>query len=175
MFPGRFHMGFGHGVERAEVRGHILARRTIAPRRPQHETTIPVGERDREPVDLGLRHELDPVLGYEGLGRRAPKEITHPGEEVADILFFERVLERQHRPGMRDLGKPGGRGGADPARRAVGADKLRKAGFDLGVAAAPRIVISIGNLGRRVGVIEVVVTLDFFRQGGELGPCLVFG
>ena len=76
---------------------------------------------------------------------------------------------------MGDLGEAGGGGGADPARWAVGADKLRETGFDLGVAAAQRVVIGIGNLGCRVGVIEVVVTLDFFRQGGELGPCLVFG
>ena len=76
---------------------------------------------------------------------------------------------------MRDLGEAGGGGGADPPRRAVGANQLRKAGLDIGVAAAQRVVIGIGNLGRRVGVVETVVVLDLLRQRGQLGAGLVFG
>ena len=166
---------FRHGVQRAKVRGHILAGGAIAAGCPQHETAGPVGERDRQPVDLGLCHDLDLVFGNQRFGRRAPEEIADPGEEVAHILFFERVLQRQHRPGMGDLGEPGGRGGADPACRAVGSDQLGKPGLDVTVAAAQRVVIGIGNLGRRIGVIKPVVVFDLLRQRGELGPGLVIG
>ena len=48
-------------------------------------------------------------------------------KEIAHVLIVERVVERQHRDRMRDLGEGGRRRGTNPARRAVGADQLDRA------------------------------------------------
>ena len=76
---------------------------------------------------------------------------------------------------MRDLGKAGGRRGADPARRAVGADQLGKARLDRGVAAAQLVIIGIGDLRRGFGVIEPVVMANLRGQRGQLGAGLLLG
>ena len=98
------------------------------------------------------------------------KKLRTPAKKSRTSCFFEGVLQRQHRPRVGDLGKAGGGRGADPARRAVGADQLREAGLDRGVAAAQRIVFGVGDLGRRIGVIEPVVMRDLLGQRARARP-----
>jgi hypothetical protein len=50
------------------------------------------------------------------------------------VIGVERVLQRQHRPGMGDLVESGRRGGTDPVRWAVLAHQIGKAGLDFLVA-----------------------------------------
>jgi len=150
-----------HGVERAKVRRDIFAGCAITARCPENEAAVLVGERNRKPIDLGLGHDLDSVLADQLFGGSAAKEIAHAREKVADIGLFECVFQRQHRPRMGDLGKARGRGGSDPASRAVGADQLRKARLDLAVASAQRVVIGIGDLRCGVRVVKPIVMRDF--------------
>src|SRR5271166_857343 len=76
---------------------------------------------------------------------------------------------------MGHLGKTGGRCGADAARRAVGADQLGKVPFDRRVALAQRVIIGVGDLGCRLGVVEPVVPLDLLGKPGELVAGLLYG
>ena len=134
-----------------------------------------IAQAERKPVDLGLGHDLDRVLGDQVPVRRPAEEIADAGKKIPHIGFLEGVFERQHRPRMGDFGEAGGRRGPDPPRRAVGAYQLGKMNFDLGIAAAQCVVIGIGNLRRGFGVVEPIVPADLLGQRGQLVAGLFLG
>ena len=76
---------------------------------------------------------------------------------------------------MGDLGKAGGRRRADPARRAVGADQLRKARLDRIVAPAQLVIGGVADLGRILGVIQLVVMRDLGGEAGQFALRLLLG
>ena len=170
----RWHAGQG-----TDVRGDILPGDAVAARGGLHQAAIFVAKPERKSIDLGFGHDLDRILGDESTVGRTAEEIADAGEEIAHIGFLERVFERQHRPGMGDLGKAGGRRRPDPVLRAVAADQCWKAGLDRGVALPQCVVIGIGNFRGGVGIIEPVVPPDLLGQRRQLGPrlglCQVLG
>ena len=99
------------------------------------------------------------------------KKLRTPAKEIADVL--RRRTRCRATASAADgvtLAKPGGRRGADPARRAVGADQLREARLDRVVAPAQRVVIGVGDLGRVLGVVEPVVMRDRLGQRARARP-----
>ena len=66
---------------------------------------------------------------------------------------------------MHDLGEFLGRLGAHPVRLGLsGRTSSGKARFDLGVAAAQRVIIRVGNGGRVFAVIAAVMFGDLARE-----------
>src|SRR5215472_1533021 len=59
--------------------------------------------------------------------------------------------------------------GADPSRRAVGANEIGKARLDRLVALTQRVIIGVGNLRRVFLMIELVVMCDLGGERLELG------
>src|SRR4029079_16863131 len=111
----------GDGLDRAEGLGDVLAGAAVAAGRATGETAAFVGERDREPVELGLRHVADRAR-YQLLDARAPRE---------QLVARERVVEREHRLAVlprreRDRG-PASR----TLRRRIGGDELGVLRFEL--------------------------------------------
>src|SRR5271166_159883 len=68
---------------------------------------------------------------------------------------------------MRDLGEACGWGRADLPRRAVATDQFRKARLERSIALTQRVVLGMGNVRRRIGVIKPVVTSDFVGEFGQ--------
>ena len=68
---------------------------------------------------------------------------------------------------MGDLGKPGGRCGADPARRAVGPDQLGEARLDRRIAPAQLVISGIG------GAVAAAVGERLQRLGARLQVLVV--
>ena len=91
-------------LDRAQVRGDVLAGDTVAAGCTDGELALFVSERDREPVELGLRDETH-LLGHELFDARSPRE---------QLAARERVVERKHRHAVGDranvdTGRPPGR------------------------------------------------------------------
>ena len=108
----------------------------------RHQPPVLVAQRHGKPVDLRLGGEGDRIV------RQAAEEAIDAATKSRTSSSRERVVERQHRPRMADRRESRRRRGADPARRAVVADEIRKARLDRGVAALQRVIIGIGNLRR---------------------------
>ena len=153
----------GHVAHRPEVAGDVLAHGAVAPRRAENESAVLVAQRNRQPVDLGLRHDLHRLVGVKA------EETAHAGIEVHDVFGVERVAERKHGRGVGDLRETGGGRGADPARRAVVAHQVGETGLYRVVAAAQRVVFRVRHLGSVAPVIALVVVGDLVRQPLELG------
>ena len=96
------------------------------------------------------------------------EEAAHARDEIGDVFVGEGIVERQHRHFVNDFGEFRRRLRADAMRRAVGPHQQRKARFDLGVAAAQRVVVGIGNLRRVFLIIAPVVLGDFVGEPVEL-------
>ena len=107
----------GHGRDRAQVLGDVLAGDAVAARRADREPAVLVLQRDREAVELGLGDEAD-RLGDQPLDARAPRE---------QLLARERVVERQHRHAVHDRRERRRRPAARALRRRVGRDERRDA------------------------------------------------
>ena len=105
----------GHRLHGAEIGGDILAFGAVAAGRSAHETSVFVGQIDRQAVDLRLGDETD-------RSGRAEKTMR-ACHEIGKIRDVERVVERQHRHAMPQFGETAIRRAADPVRRRIGADQ----------------------------------------------------
>ena len=144
----------GQVADRQRVRRHVLARRAVAAGRRLHEPAVFVTDRQRQAVDLGFGRK-----GQRGVDGNV-QERPHPGHEVGDVLGGERILERHHADGMRDLAKRLGRGGADLAGGGIGAGEMGELGFEHGQFTLEGVVIGIVDRGRVGAVIVGVGLLD---------------
>ena len=148
-----------HGTQ---VGGHILAGLAVAPGGAEDKPAPVVMHCRREAVDLGLaveHHRLVP-----GQIEEAPD----PALELGEVIVIEGVAEREHGPGVADLGEARGWRRAHTVARAVGALEVGEARFDGLVAAPQRVVFGIAQLRRGAGVVELVVAPDFLRQTRQL-------
>src|SRR5208282_4803641 len=75
---------------------------------------------------------------------------------------------------MDDLGEARGRGGADAVTRAVGPHESGEALLDRRIAAHELVVSRIGDFGRRLLIVELVVMRDLLREMLELALRLAF-
>ena len=86
----------GNVVERTDIRGHILALKSVAARRCVDEAAALIAQRAGEAVDFRLRGE-DEIRRVSKLEKAA-----HPRGEVDDLFVREDVAEREHRHGVTD-------------------------------------------------------------------------
>ena len=149
-------------AQRAQVLGHVLASLTVAPRGSEDELARVVVDCCREAVDLGLAVEHDRLVLVE------IEEAPDSAFELGEIVVIKRVAEREHGPGVADLGKGRRRRCAHALAGAVSAFQVGKARLDGLVAPPQRVVPCIAQLGRGVGVVELVMALDLRRQTLQL-------
>ena len=156
-----------HIFERTDVGGDVLALGAITASRRGDELAALVAQRHRKTVDLRLGGEVDLVVVE-------LQEAHDAADEVADVLFGKRVVERQHRNGMPNFLEATRRCRADFLGRRLRADEIRKALFDRVEALAQRVVLGVGHGGRVVLIVALVVPLDLERQSHvlDLGLCL---
>ncbi len=144
--------------DRADVRGNVLAHRPVAARRRQDQLSALVADGAGQPVDLRLgRHR------HEGIGGKV-QEAPHTGREIRDLILGEGIFQAEHRPRMRDLCERGSRSGAEPLRRGVRPNQLRKAFLQFAVLADQRIIVRVADLRRVPVVIQFVVARDLLRE-----------
>ena len=126
----------------AQIGRDVLAFGAVAARRAAHEAAMFVGEVDRQPVDLRFGDERERRI------RREAHEAARTSAEFGEFLGVHRVVEREHRHAVADLGEAALRRVADAVGGRVRTNQLRKTRLDRGVAQAQRIVIRVGNLRR---------------------------
>ncbi len=124
-----------------------------------------VEERDRQPVYLRLGGDRD---RQRRVVAQLLDEIAHAGKEAAHVFVVEGVLERQHRAQMPNLAEAGGRRRPDMTRRAVGAHESGEARLDRAIALDQRVVIGIGDFGRVLLVVALVVVRDQLGEPRQL-------
>ncbi len=69
--------------------GDVLALDAVATRGGAHQEAVLVRQRDRQPVDLGLGHDLD---RDRRIVAQPLDEVAHAGEEIPHVIVVERVL-----------------------------------------------------------------------------------
>src|SRR4029079_3020106 len=106
-----------------------------------------VHQRDREPVDLRLGHELVGLLPDQ------PAEALGPRLELGVVSG---VRERQHRLEMLHLGESAPRDDADPLRGRVGRDEARVVGLERAQLAHEVVVLPVRERRLVEDVVPVV-------------------
>ena len=144
--------------DRPHVWRDVLADRPVAARRREHQLTALVSDRAGQAVDLGLRRHR-----HEGVGGKV-QESLHARDELGHLILGECILEAEHRPRMRDLGKRGRRRCAKPPRRRIRADQVRETLLQLAVLADQSVIVRVADLRRVPVVVELVVARDLLRQ-----------
>ena len=146
------------GLDRAQVRGDVLAHRAVAARRALREAPVDVREVDREPVDLQLADVAD-VVTAEGL---ADALVERP-----DLGLVERVRQRQHRVGVLHRGEAVRRRDADALGRRFGGHELGVLRLQVLELAEDRVVGEVVERGLIEDVVVVVRLLDLLAQLGD--------
>ena len=117
----------GHGRERADVGGDVLAGDAVAARRRQHQLAALVADRGGKPVDLGLGHDLDlVVLDPLRHPRARGRNCAWCGRRRAPRPRRRRCRATASACGWRTLAKPGGGRGADAASRGCRRGRARE-------------------------------------------------
>ena len=145
-------------ADRPDIRGHVLAFKSVAARRRLNELAVLVAQRAGKAVDLRLGGHIERRVAAEA------EKASDAGDELLDLLVREDVAERQHRHLVADLGEFLRRRRADPAGQRFRADEFRKGPLQRLVALAERIIFRIRNLGRILAIIEPVVLGDLLAR-----------
>ena len=124
-----WHVGDGH-----HIGGDVLAFRAVAPRGRRDQHAVLVAQGYREAVDLGF--------GGDGNFGRTQKA-GDPVRELVNVVICESVAERQHGHRVAHLAEAIGRRGADPLRRTIGANQIRKARLDGVQPGAQDVVVGV--------------------------------
>ena len=146
----------------AQVGGHLLAGLAIAPGGAENELAIAVVHGCRQAVDLGLTVEHHRLVVCE------IEEAPDAALELGEVVVVESVGQRQHRARMADLGETRRGRRAHAVARAVGTLEIGEAGLDGLVAPTQHVIVSIAQLRRGAGVIELIVARDLLRQTLQL-------
>ena len=160
-------------LQGTDVRRDVLAGPAVAARRRHREDPVLVGQGAGDAVDLELADERGGRAGQSTVDARAP------GPE---LLFGERVVQREHRGSMRDRAEQLGRRGADALGGRVRCDQLREVVLDRAELTDQLVVLSVRDLGVVQDVVAVQVVVDELAKLfdpelrlGELALVLVFG
>ena len=104
-----------NGIDRARIGGDVFPDGTIPSGRGLHQIPVFIAQRQRQPVNLGLR----------GKGQRRPARepqiFADARIEIDNILILEGIAQGQHRHVMPDLAEPFRRRGTDLVAGAVSA------------------------------------------------------
>ena len=152
-----------HFLQRLDIGGDVLALGAVATRGGANELAILIAQRHRQAVDLRLGAERDLLV----VGQA--QEAADAADKIDDVVFGERVVERQHRHRVPDLGETPGRRRADPLRQALQRAQLRKARFDGIVAPPQRVIFGVGDARRVVLIVAPVVPGDLGREPRVFG------
>ena len=157
--PARAGQLVGHVGDGAHVVGDVFAHPAVAARGRLHETTVTVGDRQGQPVDLGLDRE----------DRRGVAEgLDHPVAPGAQFLDVKDVVEAQHRLGVAHRREH--RRGRRADAVALLAGELGVAAFDLAQLAHQGVVVGVGQHRRVVHEVGLGVAGDLLAQlGGARG------
>ncbi len=130
-----------NGLDRAQVRSHVLARFAVAACGATHEQTVFVAQADREPVELRLDRKRQRCIVVEPVA-----DATH---ELADFLGIERIRKRKHRNRVTHLGEFARWRRADALGRRFGRHQFRMRGFERFEFAHQQVVLGVRE--RRFG------------------------
>jgi hypothetical protein len=123
-----------HALDRANVRGDVLAGRPVAARARQHEFSLLVAQAYRGSVEFRLRGVRDAVA-LQGL----------PAAPVpfADLLFVESVVDRRHRHAVPDLAEAAHHLRPYALRRRIGGSQLGMFLLELDQLAKQPVVLRV--------------------------------
>jgi len=151
--------------DRAEVLGHVLADRAVAPRGPPHEDPVLVDQGDGQAVDLGLGHVVDRRLLDALLGQQPPRA----GLPLAQLLLGAGVGQREHGQQVAHGREALERAPAHPLRGGVRRAQRGVRGLEAAQLVQQAVVLGVGDLGVVEDVVAVVVVLERTAQlGGAL-------
>ena len=106
IFP-RQNAGYvGNGLR---IGGDVLANHPVTARCRTHQPSVLIAQRQRQPVDLRFRRQCRAPVELQEAGNRIP--------EIGHVFIAERIGQRQHRLGVRNLLELVERHETDPSRR----------------------------------------------------------
>jgi hypothetical protein len=144
----------------AHVRGDLLSPHAVAARGGAHQTSVGIGQRDADAVDLQLRDIVDGVDPHPFL-LQTP---SHALVEGAQFVFRIGVVETEHRLGVLDGLEGGGDAAADALRWGVGADQVGVLGLEPLELVHQRVELGVGELGIVQDVVALFVVADLAAE-----------
>ena len=158
-----------HVLQRPDVRRDILADRAVAARRSVDQLALLVAQRHRQPVDLRLGREGERLVCVE------LEEAADTIGEARHVFFGERIVKREHRHGVPDLGEAPRRCRSDLQRQAFQRLEVGEALLDVAVALAQRVILGVRDGRLVVLIVALVVLQQFGMQPRMLGLGLLVG
>ena len=152
--------------DRSGIGGDVFPFGAITASGRLDQFAVLVAQSQRNTVDLWLGRQRQFVFGRK---RQEPADAVG---EIAHILVVERVRKRQHGHAVADLRKTLRRGRANRLGRGIRVREIRVGGFQRGKARLDRIVVSVRDFWRIVGVIGGVRLADCGGKQGHFGLCL---
>ena len=138
----------GNITDGACVEGHILADAPITTGRGPLQTTLPVDQRDRHPVDLQLAQVV----------RLGAEFVLHPDRPRLQLLGIEDVIEAEHPFEMLGGSELGGEAGpADELRGRICHPQFRVALLERGELMEQRVEFRVGDDRRVFDVVPELV------------------
>ncbi len=157
-----------HVLQRADIGGDVLALAAVAAGRAGDKFAVFVPKRHRQAVDLRLGGKRDRLV----FGK--PQEAPNAADEIDHVLVGKRIVEREHRNGVTNLGETRRRRRADALRETVARLQLRKTRFNRRITLAQPVILGIRDRWRILLVIAPVMLGDFRRKPRVLGFRLFF-
>ena len=142
-----------NGSHGSDIGGNIIALRTVSARYGPQQPSVLVGERDGRTVEF----ELADVLRRPGFPLDAVDEL---------VQFVQRIgiAQRAHRETVFHRNELGRQVAAHPHRRGIGIGELGMLRLEILQFAHERIELEIGDFGRIVDVIPMIVIFQLPAQ-----------
>src|SRR5437867_3310021 len=142
-----------------EIGGDVVPLRPIPPGQPQHESSVPIAERDRDAVHLGLDHVFHALL---------LEEAPDPRVELLELLERIRIVEAQHRNGMPSRLEARQKSAGYALRGGIRIPVFGVSFLEIVQLAKELVVLAVRDLRLTQDVIEMVVALDLAPEGLDL-------
>ena len=120
-----------------------------------YKLAVFIAQADRQTVKFGFDCVFNCVQ---------PATLTATPVKRLDFCRFKRVIERQHRQPVGDLGERRHRCGTDALGGGIRADECRILGFQVLQFAQQPVVFGVRDFRRIERVIQVIMMLDFRVQ-----------
>jgi len=141
----------GEPPDGPDVGRHVVPHEPVPPRHGPHQDAVLVEEGDGHAVDLELGRQ--PLRGMAQLP-------GHPGVPLLQLTAVVGVVQGEHGHRVPDLLQAGERLATDPLRGRVGGDDLGVGLLQFPELGEEPVVLQVADLGRRLHVVEAVVTPD---------------
>ena len=140
-----------YALHRHQVVRYVVAVNAVAARGTELQQAVDVGERNSYAVDL----QFDNIAH-----RPLTKPLVNAGVELAQFGRRDRLVDGQHRNGVRDRGEAFDGLTAHAPRRAVGRRQFGMFCLYFFQFAQEPVELLVGDFGVRLDVIEVVVAVE---------------